>query len=153
MKKILTIAIVIFSIFILTSCDNKNNEEESKIYLDSKFYNKSEYIKIGAEDFNLINDKAFVLFTYNSYCTLSTPCDTVFKETMDKYNLSFYSIPVHEMRNTYIYETVKYAPSIIIVNNKKVIAYLDAESDEDYIRYQDSNEFEKWLGKYIYLEK
>ena len=75
------------------------------------------------------------------------------KETMDKYDLTFYSMGIWEAQNTYVYNTVKYAPSIIIIKDKKVIAYLDAESDEDLIKYQDSDEFEKWLDKYIHLKK
>ena len=153
MKKILTIIIVIFSIFLLTSCKEENNGDDSKIYLDSKFYNKSEFIKVKADEFNKIEDNNYVVYVYNSFCSLAIPCENIFKETMDKYDLSFYSMGIWEMQNTYLYYTVKYAPSIIIVKDKKVIAYLDAESDEDFIRYQDSNEFESWLDKYIYLKK
>lgn len=155
MKKILTIIVVIFSIFLLTGCkeENHNEGDGSKIYLDSKFYKKSEYIKIKADEFNELKDGSFVVFTYNSFCSLAKPCDEVFKEVMDKYHLSFYSMGIWEAQNTYIYDTVKYAPSIIVIKDKKIIAYLDAESDEDFSKYQDADEFESWLGEYIYLEK
>ena len=154
MKKVLTILIVIFSIFLLTSCkEEQNNPDDSKIYLDSKFYNKSEFIKLKADEFEKVKDSAFVLYTYNSFCSLAVPCENIFKETMDKYDLTFYSMGIWEAQNTYVYNTVKYAPSIIIIKDKKVIAYLDAESDEDLIKYQDSDEFEKWLDKYIHLKK
>ncbi len=151
MKKILPIFIVIFSVIILVGCNKK--DDGSKFYLDSKFYEKSEFIKIKAKDFEEIKDDAYVLYTYNSYCSLKVPCENIFKEVMDKYNLSFYSMFIQEMQKTYLSETVKYAPSIIIVKNKKVVAYLDAESDEDLDKYQDPDLFEEWLGKYIYLEK
>lgn len=153
MKKILTIIIVIFSIFLLTGCKEENNDDGTKIYLDSKFYGKSEFINVKADEFNKINDNAYVVYTYNSFCSLAIPCENIFKEVMDKYKLTFYSMGIWEAQKTYIYDTVKYAPSIIIIKDKKVIAYLDAESDEDFIRYQDSDEFEKWLDKYIYLKK
>ncbi len=151
MKKILTILVVIFSIFILCSCE-KQKEDDSKIYLDKKFYEKSEIIKIKADEFKKINAKSYVVFTYNSYCNFTIPCDDIFKEVMDKYNLSFYGLPIAEMKKTFIYDTVKYAPSIVIIKNGKIIAYLDAESDEDLPKYQDTDEFEKWLGSYIHLE-
>ena len=72
---------------------------------------------------------------------------------MDKYNLTFLNLPFEEAKNTFIYSSVKYAPSIVIVRGKKIAAYLDVNSDNDYSKYQNANEFEKWLSKYIYLEK
>ena len=106
MKKIITLLLVIFSIFILTGC-KKEQEDGSKIYLDSKFYGKSEFIKLKASEFNKINDNAYVVYTYNSYCSLKIPCETIFKEVMDKYDLTFYSLFVEEMNKTFISDTVK----------------------------------------------
>ena len=51
-----------------------------------------------------------------------------------------------------IYQKVKYAPSIIIVRDGHIVDYLDANSDDDLDKYQDVNEFEKWISKYIYLK-
>ncbi len=142
MKKIITILLVICVSFLLFGCEKDNGE---KIELDSELYGKSEYVNIKANDFKKIKEKNFLVFTSNSFCTFEIPCDSIFKEVMDKYKIKVYSLPIHEMKKTYIYDTVKYAPSFIVISNKKIVAYLDAESDEDYIRYQDSNEFEKWL--------
>ena len=150
MKRIITILIVIFSILVLVGCDK---EKDSKLYLDSKFYDKSEYIKINAEEFDKLEDKVYVVYTYESFCKLRIPCEQIFKEVMDKYNLTFYSLFVQEAQKTYIADTVRYAPSIIIIKNNKIVAYLDANSDEDLDKYQDSEQFEKWLGEYIHLEK
>ena len=66
MKKILTILVVIFSIFILCSCE-KQKEDDSKIYLDSKFYKKSEFITVKADEFNKINARTYLVYTYNNY--------------------------------------------------------------------------------------
>ena len=150
MKRIITILIVIFSILVLVGCDK---EKDSKLYLDSKFYDKSEYIKINAEEFDKLEDKVYVVYTYESFCKLRIPCEQIFKEVMDKYNLTFYSLFVQEAQKTYIADTVRYAPSVIIIKNNKIVAYLDANSDEDLDKYQDSEQFEKWLGEYIHLEK
>lgn len=56
------------------------------------------------------------------------------------------------LKKTYLYKKVKYAPSVIIVKKQKIIAYLDAEKDEDMDKYQDEKEFEKWLKKYIIFQ-
>ena len=46
---------------------------------------------------------------------------------------------------------MKYAPSIIIVKDKEIVSYLDANSDEDLDKYQDEEAFESYLNKYIYF--
>jgi hypothetical protein len=70
---------------------------------------------------------------------------------MTKYNISFYSVPFDEMKESYLYKKVKYAPSVIIIKNGKVIAYLDADKNADLAKYQDDEAFKNWISKYIYL--
>lgn len=70
---------------------------------------------------------------------------------MNKYEIRFLSIPFENFKNTSFYNKVKYAPSIIIVKKGKVIAYLDANSDDDLRKYQDVDKFSEWIKKYIYL--
>ena len=73
--------------------------------------------------------------------------------SIKKNNISILSMPFSEFKKTVFYDTVKYAPSIIIVDKGKVIKYLDANKDEDLEKYQDVDKFEKWLNENIYLKK
>jgi hypothetical protein len=94
-----------------------------------------------------------VIYTYNNFCNLPIQCETVFKEIMEKNKIDFISIPFADFKNTVFYHDVSFAPSIIIVDNGKIVSYLKADSNQDYDKYQKAEEFEKWLSKYIYLEK
>ena len=60
---------------------------------------------------------------------------------------------IDEYKKTSYFNEVRYAPSIIVISKGKVLAYLDANKDEDLNKYQDSDEFESWLSEHIYLEK
>lgn len=141
--------VLILAIIVLTGCFNQN----SKFYLEDKYYQEGKYIEININDYKNIENEIFILFTYNSYCQFSVPCDQVFLTTMRKYNISFLSMPYDEFKKTNLHDTVKYAPSVIIVKNGKIVTYLDSESDLDIDLYQDDSKFENWLKKYIYLEK
>lgn len=145
MKKIITALILILLLFT-TGCTKE------KFYLDSKFYKESKYIDLTKAEYNSLTAENYIIYTYNSYCNFKIPCDNIFKETMDKYNLSFYSMPYSDLKETELYNTVKFAPSVIIIKNKKVVAYLKADSDDDYDKYQNSESFTNWLESYIYLE-
>lgn len=143
MKKILILLII-----LLTGCQKTNT---TKLYLEEKYYKESKYIEVSAKDIEKLKNETYLIYTYNNYCSLKIPCDTIFKKVMDKYNITILSIPYEETKGLFIYKTVKYAPSIIIVQKNKVVAYLDPDNNDDYNKYQDENEFEKWLNNYIYL--
>ena len=120
-----------------------------KVKLDDIYYNNGEYINIDSTYLKNKTHKNYVLFVHNSFCTFKTPCDTIFKQYMKKYKIDFLTINIDEYKKTKFYTQVKYAPTVIVVNNNRIVAYLDAEKDKDLDKYQDVNEFEKWINKYI----
>lgn len=142
MKKFTIIIICLF----LSACTNS-----SKFSIEKEYYKESKFINVNSEDIKKLkeNKKSFIVFTYNNYCMLEIPCDEIFKKVMNKYNISFLYLPYEEMKNTFIYDKVKLAPSVILIKEGEIVAYLDAESDEDLLKYQDTEEFEKWLTSYI----
>ena len=150
MKKIF---IIMLSFLILTGCKLNQNDGKERIYLSDNYYNKGEFIEIKSNDLlDKVND-TYILFTYNSYCSLPVPCEDIFKSFAKKYDIDFISISFEEFKNTKFYNTVKYAPSIIIIKNNEIVDYLDANSDKDLNKYQDQKEFESWLDNYIYFTK
>ena len=144
MKKIL----LILTIILLTGCT-----KIEKFYLSDEFYNEGNFISIKSEDLDNYKDKNYVIFTYNNYCSLAIPCDEIFQKSMTNNKIDFLSITFEEFKNTKLYKTVKYAPSVIIVKDSNIVAYLDAEKDKDIEKYQDVDKFTEWLSKYVYLTK
>lgn len=146
MKKIIAAAIlIILSVLYVT-----NNH---KVYLTEKYYKKGNYIEVNSEKIESLKKETYILYTYNSYCNLKIPCETIFKKTMEKYKIDFLSTPFAEFKKTSFYKKVNYAPSVLIVSKGKIISYLDANKDSDLEKYQDEKAFEKWLQKYIKLSK
>ena len=145
-KKIFLLSIWI-SFLALCACSS------DRFVLDNQYYNQWEFIQVNTWDITSLKSWNYVLFTYNNYCALKIPCDEIFKKFMQKYNIDFLSINYENFKKTHLHDTVQYAPSIIIVKNWKVIAYLDTEKDGDLEKYQDVNEFEKWISKYVILKK
>ena len=48
---------------------------------------------------------------------------------------------------------MKYAPSVLIIKDGKIVTFLDAEKNSDIEKYQDIDKFTEWVSKYIYLKK
>ena len=148
-KKIIYIVIVLVLIIVVFLFFKFRN---TKIYLDNSFYNEGNFIEVSDDDLNNIKSKNYVLFTYNNFCSFSVPCEEVFEEFMKKYKIDFLKIKFEKFKNTKYYKSVKYGPSVLVIKNNKIVSYLDAEKDEDIKKYENSDEFEKWIKNYIYLE-
>ena len=148
------VALLLLILFITCSCScTKPPVEDNKLYLTDSYYNEGNYVDVTSAEVNNKDNETYLLFAYNNFCAFSVPCDNTFKVFMEKYNIDILQIPFDDYKNTYLYDTVKYAPSVILVSNKKVITYLDAEKDEDVNKYEDSNKFESWLNEYINFTK
>lgn len=145
MKKYILIIIII----LLGGCSSN----KSNIYLEDKLYSNNGFIDIDSSYIEDNLDNNYLLYIYNNYCSMKIPCENIFKEVMDNYNISMYSISFKEFKSTYLYDVVKYAPSVIIVSNEEVIDYLDSNKDSDYDKYQSTKEFSKWLKEYIEIKK
>lgn len=147
----LIIVLLMVSILFITLNNNKNK----KFYLNNEYYNNHGYVEISSKQVEkLLKDKkSFILFTYNNFCSFSKPCDVVFENVSKDKSVSILEVPFDEFKKTSLYKTVEYAPSIIIIHNGKIVDYLDAESDDDVVLYQDESKFYDWLKKYIYVKK
>ena len=74
-------------------------------------------------------------------------------EVANENNFYFYSIGLLVYKNTVLYKTIKYAPTVIIIIKGEVVAYIDAESDDDLKYSQSKEELKNWLESYIHLTK
>ena len=146
MKKVI-ILITILSIFI-AGCSEKN------FYLSGEYY-KSDVLEINDNDLDKLinNKKSFILFVYNPFCNFKVSCEEVFVNTLKNENITLLKIPFNSFKLSKFYKKVKYGPSILIINNGKLVKYLDASDDNDYDIYQDEEKFKEWLSFYIYLNK
>ena len=142
---IISLLIGICTIFCLKM--NNNN----KFNLDSIYYERDKFIAIDSSELdNLLNNKkSFILYPYNNYCTFKVSCDEIFINSIKELNITILKIPFDEFKNNILYNEIKYAPSIILIKEGKIITYLDPNKDENLSKYQDSKQFTSWIKEYI----
>ena len=143
---IIFIVVVAVNVYVVITKDDR-------FYLSDDYYNNSSFSEINSEQIDSLSNKKYLLYTYNNYCSFEIPCDKIFQKFSSDYNIEILSISFEQFRNTQFYKIVKYAPSVMIISNNKIVAYLDAENDNDVDKYQNVDAFKEWLEKYIYLEK
>lgn len=143
---IIFIVIVVVTVYVVITKDDR-------FYLSDEYYNNNSFIEITSDQVDGLINKKYILFTYNNYCSFTIPCDKIFEKFSKDYNIEILSISYEQFKTTSFYKTVKYAPSVMIISNNKIVAYLDAENNNDVDKYQNVDAFKNWLEKYIYLEK
>lgn len=148
MKRIILLVLVILS---MTGCTKEN----SKFYLNDEYYNAGKLVDIDSKELTnmLKSNDSFILFTYNPYCNFKVSCENVVENFSKNNNITIFKIPFEEFKNTKLYNTIKYAPSIILINNGKIENYLDPNKDEDSIKYQDEKALKDYIEMYIDTKK
>ena len=144
-KKLLLVLLLVLTISGCTLFPKDTN----KITLDSKYYNEGKYINVTKKDLDKLTNNNYILYVHNSFCAFKIPCETIFKKYMEQNKIDFLSINIDEYKKTTFYKKVKYAPTVLVVSKGKIVAFLDAESDDDINRYQDIDEFTKWIDNYV----
>ena len=143
---IIFIVIIVSTVYIVITKDDR-------FYLSDEYYNNNSFSEITSDQVDGLINKKYILYTYNNYCSFTIPCDKIFQKFSEDYNIGILSINYEQFKTTSFYKTVKYAPSVMIISNNKIVAYLDADNNNDVDKYQNVDAFKNWLEKYIYLEK
>lgn len=148
MKKIILLVLVILS---MTGCTKEN----SKFYLNDEYYNAGKLVDIDSKELTNIlkSNDSFILFTYNPYCNFKVSCENVVENFSKNNNITIFKIPFEEFKSTKLYNTIKYAPSIILINKGKIETYLDPNKDEDSIKYQEEKALKDYIEMYIDTKK
>ena len=122
-----------------------------KIALGDDSYGNSEFISISGEDYEakIKNGDTFLLFVDAAGCITADHVRSFVTEISEAKNLHFYHIMWPEARNTSLHDSVKYYPSVVIVDGGKILDFLKADSDDYAEYYQNVGALRGWLDKYI----
>lgn len=145
------IFIIIGIIVLITIIISLNFNSKSKINLSEQYYQYGTIKDITKDELltKINNKENFILFTNNNFCTFKISCEEIFKESAQELNITILKIPFDEFKTTKLHDTIKFAPSVFIIKEGKIIEYLDPEKNDDLSKYQDKKEFTSWIKEYI----
>ena len=95
-----------------------------------------------------------ILFVFLSGCPTCADFLPVVKSFSTKNKIQMYSVDLNEIwgSNNSVTEIVKYAPSMIIYKDGKVIEFLESSNSEDYPYYKSEDKLEEWFKENIDIE-
>ncbi|MBQ3348594.1 hypothetical protein IJG90_03710 [Candidatus Saccharibacteria bacterium] len=128
---------------------------DSKVTISSEYMcsaaEAEEFINLTASDYEeLVADgKSFVIFVDQGGCTTADGLRGRIIEYAKKKGIKINRIMFSEMKETSLYDKVKFYPSVAVVSDGEVVAYLRADSDADAAVYNDYEALEGWLMRYL----
>lgn len=93
--------------------------------------------------------KSFVVLVDQDGCTTAERLKGYVKEWANGAGVKVQRMMFADMKGTSLHEYVKYYPSVVVVDEGRVRAWLRADSDEDAEMYNDYNAFVRWIRRYL----
>ena len=128
-----------------------DNSEPVKVTLSSEYQNSAAptMLTVDTDEFNALIDeqKSFLGITYLPGCTANIL--TYLKDYATARQLNYIYYPWSLLRDTWLHDSIKYTPSVFIISNGKLVAFLAADSDADTEKYNSSEAFAAWLDQYL----
>ena len=103
---------------------------------------------IGYENL-ILNRKSFMVIVDQNACITGDRLRGFIDDYVGETGLKAYRIMFEDMKKTSLYDKITYYPSVAIVSEGKMVAWLDAESDEDKPMFGEYESFANWLNTYI----
>ncbi|MBR5419278.1 hypothetical protein IK110_03460 [Candidatus Saccharibacteria bacterium] len=119
--------------------------------LEDEYYGTSEAIEITKDDYESLikREKSFVVLVDKPGCVTTQTMRGFMSNFPEDMQFKYYHLYWDEAKESSLHEKVKYTPSVALIHNGKVIAFLDADSKEDADRYSDASALKDWIREYI----
>ena len=128
---------------------------EAKITLDAEYICSEEcdgeYMELTKDDYASLVEakKSFVVFVDQDGCTTADRLRGYVQDWATETGVKVYRMMFSEVKESSLHEYIKYYPSVVLVDKGKVRMYLRADSDDDAKMYNDYNEFETWIKRWV----
>lgn len=126
--------------------------DDPKTVLDPEYYSKNpELIDLSTADFEkLIGDqKSFLVFVDQTDCTTADRLRGYVNDYSAETGISFYKMMFKDVKESSLHQSVKYYPSVVVVDKGKIRGFMKADSDADSDAYNDYGAFKVWLAQYL----
>lgn len=104
----------------------------------------------GEEYEALVNEKkSFVVFVDQAGCKTSGKLREYLTEYAKEKGFWYYRMMFEQVKETSMHEKVKFYPSVVVISRGEIVGFLRADSDEDADAYNNMEDFNKWLERYL----
>lgn len=127
---------------------------EGRVAIDADEYCEGcgeQMVDISGEEYEqMVRDgRSFMVFVDQENCTTADKLEGFLQNYARENGLRVYRIQFSVAKETSMHESVKYYPSVVVVDRGSIVQYLRADSDEDAHVYNDEGAFREWAGEIV----
>ncbi len=120
-----------------------------KTELSSEYYHADAAFNLDSATYERLTreKKSFLVISYLPGCTAKLL--QFVKDFSAEHDVAFLSYNFADLKGSSLYDTIKYSPSVAVVSEGRVVAHLDANSNDDVAKYNDYSVFKSWLESLV----
>lgn len=125
---------------------------EGKVVLGEEYYGEfTDFNKLSAEEYEGLIEKkdSFIVFVDQAGCETADRTREFVRDWATEKKIKVQRIMFSEMKETSLHDSVRYYPSVVVINEGRVRVFLRADSDADAKMYNDYDSFKNWIEKYL----
>lgn len=123
-----------------------------KFHLSEEYYGSSEMIAgLTTEQYEdlIAQKKSFVVMVDKPDCVTTVAMRENMAHFPDNMRFSYYQFMWSQMKNSSLHGYVTFVPSVALIREGKVVAWLRADSDEDTEYFNSAEALQRWLAERI----
>lgn len=151
--KIAALCILILSVFaIVIVITFSQSKPDMPFRLSDEYYGTSEMLTgLTAEEYEkLLSEKrSFVVMVDKPGCITTPPMRERMANFPDNMQFKYYQFMWSEAKESSLHNYVTFVPSVAIIREGEVVAWLRADSDEDTEYFNSAEALQSWVAKYV----
>ena len=140
---VILVAAALSLVFLLPKSGRFRLDEEYYGSFGKTFIDDKEYEQMIADK------KSCVVMVDQPGCLKTDSFDQWLEDYPEEMHFKYFGLRWSYAKETSLYNYVKYTPSIALIHEGEVVAWLDADSDEDKEYYDNAEALKGWLEKYL----
>ncbi len=131
--------------------------DDSKVILDAEYIceencGKLAELNVSSYETLVKEKKSFIVFIDQDGCTMADKLEGYTDSYAEEKGVWLYKMMFSEVKQSSLYNFVKYYPSVAIISKGKVVAWLRADNAEDAEVYNDYGVFQEWMDECLQLK-
>ena len=149
-KLIILAALIIAAVIVVIALNL--NPSGGQFRLSDEYYGTSEMLTGLTKDQYeelIAQKKSFVVMVDKPGCITTPPMRENMSKFPDSMQFKYYQFMWSEMKDSSLHEYVTFVPSVALIREGKVVAWLRADSDEDAEYFNSAEALQRWLAEHI----
>ena len=150
--RIVALAIILVVVITVLVAVIVGGQPTQQFRLSAEYYGTSEMLTgLTKDEYEqlLSQKKSFVVMVDKPGCITTPPMRERMANFPANMQFKYYQFMWSEARESSLHEYVTFVPSVAIIREGKVVAWLRADSDEDVDYFNSAEALQGWIAKYI----